>query len=154
MSARRRPLMPPLRLVLLAMLLAAFMAWLLLGGAGPVPWNTRWYVLVHTTLEVFSVVVTMLAFSTGWHGIGSRVPVRVALLAPAALAIGLFDVGHLMLVRGMPGMNGPAVVAGGTAFSLLSRMVGALCCSPPRWRRANAWSAAARTRWRCWPCWP
>jgi len=126
MSARRRPLMPPLRLVLLAVLLAAFMAWLLLGGAGPVSWNPRWYVLVHTTLEVFSVVVTMLAFSTGWHGIGSRVPVRVALLAPAALAIGLFDVGHLMLVRGLPGMNGPAVVAGGIAFSLFARMLGAL----------------------------
>ena len=127
MSARFRLRMAmPLRLALLVALLAAFMAWLALGGAGLVPWEPRWYVPVHTTLEVFSVVVTVLAFSTGWHGTGRQVPVRVALLAPAALAIGLFDVGHLMLARGMPGMDGPAAQAGATAFSLLSRALGAL----------------------------
>jgi len=115
----------PARL-LLAGLLAAGMAFLAVGGAGLLPWDTRWYVLVHTSLEVFSVVVAMLAFSTGWHGIGNRVPLRVALLAPAALAIGLFDIGHLMLVRGMPGVNGPAAVAGGVAFSLVARALGAL----------------------------
>jgi len=119
------PLHPRL-LAALAALLAACMAWLVLGGAALLPWDPRWYVLVHTALEISSVVVTMLAFSTGWHGIGREVPVRVALLAPAALAIGLFDVGHLMLVRGMPGLNGPEAMAGGIAFSLLSRMVGAL----------------------------
>jgi len=116
----------PARLLLLVAVMATLMGWLALGGLGTSPLQPRWYVLLHTTLEVFSVVVTMLAFSTGFHGIGSRVPVRVALLAPAALAIGLFDVGHIMLVRGMPGMNGPAAVAGGIAFSLLARMLGAL----------------------------
>ena len=119
----RLPLGPP---ALLVCLLAAVMAWLVLGGPGPLPWQPRWYVLVHTTLEVFSVVVTMLAFSTGWHGIGSRVPLRVALLAPAALAIGLFDVGHLLLARGLPELAGAAAEAGATVFSLLSRTVGAL----------------------------
>ena len=116
----------PARLLLLVAVMATLMGWLALGGLGTSPLQPRWYVLLHTTLEVFSVVVTMLAFSTGWHGIGERVPLRVALLAPAALAIGLLDVGHLMLVRGMPGLSGPAVVAGGTAFSLLARGCAAL----------------------------
>jgi diguanylate cyclase (GGDEF)-like protein/PAS domain S-box-containing protein len=115
-----------LRMPLLVALLAACMAWLALGGAAVLPWNPRWFVLVHTTLELFSVVLTMLAFSTGWHGTGRQVPVRVALLAPAALAIGLFDVGHLLLARGVPGLAGAAAEAGATVFSLLSRTLGAL----------------------------
>jgi diguanylate cyclase (GGDEF)-like protein len=127
MNARFRPrLSMPLRLALLVASLAAFMAWLALGGAATVPWEPRWFLLVHTALEVFSVVVTMLAFSTGWHGIGRQVPLRVALLAPAALAIGLFDVGHLILARGVPGMDGAAAEAGATVFSLLSRGLGVL----------------------------
>jgi len=116
---------PPARLALLACLLAAGMA-ALVFKPGLLPWQPGWYVLVHTSLEVFSVVVTMLAFSTGWHGIGNRVPLRVALLAPAALAIGLFDIGHLMLVRGLPGLNGQEAVAGGIAFSLIARGLSAL----------------------------
>jgi diguanylate cyclase (GGDEF)-like protein len=123
MSIRSFPL--PARLAMLVACMAALMAWLALGGSSAL-WQPRWYVLAHTVLEMASVVVTMLAFSTGWHGIGKRVPLRVALLAPAALAIGLFDVGHLMLVRGVPGLSGPAVIAGGTAFSLLSRAIGVL----------------------------
>lgn len=118
-------LRPQWRVLLLVALLALFMAWLALDGARRVPWEPRWYMPVHSTIEVFSVVVTMLAFSTGWHGTGRRVPVRVALLAPAALAIALFDVGHLMLARGMPGLDASTAAAGAT-FSLLSRALGAL----------------------------
>jgi len=114
---------PPGCLVALA---AAFMAWLALGGGALLPWAPHWYVPVHTTLEVFSVVVTVLAFSTGWHGTGRQIPLRVALLAPAALAIGLFDVGHLLLARGLPGLPEAAAEGGATVFSLLSRTVGTL----------------------------
>jgi len=127
MSALARPRIPvPRRLALLVALLAAFMAWLALTGPESLPWDPRWFVLVHSALEVCSVVVIMLAFSTGWHGIGRRVPVRVALLAPVALAIGLFDVGHLLLARGVPGLSVAAAEAGATVFSLLSRTLGAL----------------------------
>jgi diguanylate cyclase (GGDEF)-like protein/PAS domain S-box-containing protein len=119
----RLPLGPP---ALLVCLLAAFMAWLVLGGGALLPWAPRWYVPVHTVLEVFSVVVTVLAFSTGWHGTGRQLPVRVALLAPVALAIGLFDVGHLLLARGLPGMPDAATDAGASLFSLLSRTLGTL----------------------------
>ena len=109
----RLPLGPP---ALLVCLLAAIMAWLVLGGGALLPWAPRWYVPVHTVLEVFSVVVTVLAFSTGWHGTSRQIPVRVALLAPVALAIGLFDVGHLLLARGLPGMPGAATGACASVF--------------------------------------
>ncbi|MFK3736253.1 putative bifunctional diguanylate cyclase/phosphodiesterase [Massilia sp. TN1-12] len=114
------------RLALLVAALAAFTAWLALGGAAVLPWQPRWYQSLHTAVEVFSVVVALLVFSTGWHGIGRRTPVRVALLAPAALAVGLFDLGHLMAAEGMPGFGGPGNAATNMAFWLAARTLSAL----------------------------
>jgi diguanylate cyclase (GGDEF)-like protein len=113
------------RLSILTALLAAFMAWAALGHAPLLPWDPRWYLTAHTAMEVFSVVVAMLVFSTGWHGIGRDMPIRVALLAPAALAVALLDIGHLMSVDGMPGVAGPGSVERGIAFWLLARAVSA-----------------------------
>jgi len=109
------------RLSILTALLAIFMAWLALGHAALLPWDSRWYLSVHTAMEVFSVVVAMLVFSTGWHGIGRDMPVRVALLAPTSLAVGLLDIGHLMSVQGMPGLAGPGNAVQGIEFGLLAR---------------------------------
>src|SRR3982751_1521249 len=98
MSALARPRIPvPRRLALLGALPAAFMAWLALTGPESLPWDPRWFVLVHSALEVCSVVVIMLAFSTGWHGIGRRGSGRVALLAAGALGVRVFGVGPLLL---------------------------------------------------------
>jgi len=115
----------PVRLVVLTAALAVFMAWLALGHAAALPWDPRWYLSAHTAMEVFSVVVAMLVFSTGWHGIGRGMPVRVALLSPAALAVGLLDIGHLMSVDGMPGVAGPSSMGRGIEFWLLARAVSA-----------------------------
>jgi diguanylate cyclase (GGDEF)-like protein len=101
--ARRIP--SGVRLGVLVALLAAFMGWLALGHADTLPWQPRWYLPAHTAMEVFAVVVSMMAFSTGWHGVGRMMPIRVALLSPMALAVGLLDIGHLMSVPGMPGLG-------------------------------------------------
>src|SRR5438094_9075184 len=77
-------------------------------------------------MEVFAVVVAMLIFSTGWHSVDGRVPVRVALLSPAALAVGLFDLAHLLWVPGMPGLDGSRTSLRGIEFWLLARAIGAL----------------------------
>jgi diguanylate cyclase (GGDEF)-like protein len=114
------------RLALAVAVLAACTAWLALGGAAALSWQPRWYLSLHMTVEVFSVVVALLAFTTGWHGISRRIPVRVALLAPAALAVGLLDLAHLMTVQGMPGIGGPGNVTTGIAFWLAARTLGAL----------------------------
>jgi diguanylate cyclase (GGDEF)-like protein len=89
-------------------------------------WHLGWYLSAHTAMEVFAVVVAMLIFSTGWHSVDGRVPARVALLSPAALAVGLFDLGHLMWVPGMPGLDGDSTSLRGIEFWLLARSTGAL----------------------------
>jgi diguanylate cyclase (GGDEF)-like protein len=125
MRRHARKIPSTVRLSILTALLALFMAWLALGNAAQLPWDPRWYLAAHTTMEVFSVVIAMLVFSTGWHGIGRDVPIRVALLSPAALAIGLLDIGHLLTVPGMPLLDGPVTVARGIDFWLLARAIGA-----------------------------
>ncbi len=125
MRRHARKIPSAVRLSILTTLLALFMAWLALGNAARLPWNPHWYLTAHTAMEVFSVVVAMLVFSTGWHGIGRDMPIRVALLSPAALAIGLLDIGHLMSVHGMPGVTGAGSIGRGIEFWLLARLVSA-----------------------------
>jgi diguanylate cyclase (GGDEF)-like protein len=134
------------RLSVLTALLAVFMGWLALGHAALLPWDPRWYLTAHTAMEVFSVVVAMLVFSTGWHGIGRDMPIRVALLSPTALLVGLLDFGHLMSVAGMPGSAGR-----GIEFWLLARAVSAaallVAAFAPRertvGRRVRGWAVLA-----------
>jgi diguanylate cyclase (GGDEF)-like protein len=125
MRRHARKIPSTVRLSILTTLLALFMAWLALGNAARLPWDPRWYLTAHTAMEVFSVVVAMLVFATGWHGIGRDMPIRVALLSPSALAVGLLDIGHLMSVDGMPGVAGPGSVGHGIEFWLLARVVSA-----------------------------
>ncbi|MBW8897259.1 MAG: EAL domain-containing protein [Massilia sp.] len=125
MKRRTHKIPSTVRLSVLTALLAVFMAWLALGHGALLPWDPRWYLTAHTSMEVFSVVIAMLVFSTGWHGIGRDVPIRVALLSPAALAVGLLDIGHLLTVPGMPGLAGPVTVARAIDFWLLARGVSA-----------------------------
>ena len=126
MTAWLRRFPGPLRLAVLVALMATFATWLAAGNAHHLPWDPRWYLTWHTAMEVFSVVVAMSVFSTGWHGVGRSIPVRVALLSPAALAVGLLDLGHLMTVQGMPGIGGPGSVHQGIVFWLAARTVSAL----------------------------
>src|SRR4051812_11606196 len=114
------------RLVALVALLAIPIAAMMSMRAELLQWQVAWYLPAHTTMEVFAVVVAMLIFSTGWHSVDNRVPVRVALLSPAALAVGLFDLAHLMWVPGMPGLDGPGTSLRGIEFWLLARSFGAL----------------------------
>jgi diguanylate cyclase (GGDEF)-like protein/PAS domain S-box-containing protein len=124
MKRRVRKIPSTVRLTLLTALLALFMAWLALGHAALLPWDPRWYLTAHTAMEVVAVVVALLVFSTGWHGIGRDMPIRVALLSPTALVVGLLDIGHLMSVQGMPGVAGMGSAGRGIEFWLLARAVG------------------------------
>jgi diguanylate cyclase (GGDEF)-like protein/PAS domain S-box-containing protein len=129
------------QLSMLVALLAAFMVWLAFGHAAMLPWQPRWYVPAHTAMEVFAVVVAMMVFSTGWHGIGRTIPVRVALLSPVALAVGLLNIGHLMTIPGMPGLGDAGGVGRAFEFGLLARGMSAVAllvaAFAPRERRVS-----------------
>jgi len=114
------------RLLVLTGLLAVLTAWLAQGNAAMLPWSPRWYLPVHFGAELFSIVVAMLVFVIGGHSVDGRIPATVALLSPAALAVGLLDIGHLLSMPGMPGLARPASVADGLAFWLLARGAGAV----------------------------
>lgn len=116
----------PRRVALLLVLLAGLMGWLALGHGAELPWQRRFYLPAHTFMEVLSVVVAAMVFSTGWHSFDGRTPRGVALLSPAFLAVGLLDFGHLMSVPGMPGLDGPGTVEKGIAFWLPARGIAAL----------------------------
>lgn len=107
-----KPLAADKNLKLLVLAMAIFMGWIAFGHGADLPWDSRFYLPVHTTLEIMSVVIMMLVFSTGCHGIVERMPMRVALLAPGALSIALLDIGHLMTVPGMPGLGVSSNVKG------------------------------------------
>jgi diguanylate cyclase (GGDEF)-like protein len=142
------------RVGLVLALLALAMAWLALGGAARLPWQRALYVPLHTAAEVFAVVVAAMIFSIGWHSFDGKAPGPVALLAPAFLAAGLLDIGHLMTVPGMPGLAGPGRASTSIAFWLFARalVAGALlvaaiappgCRARPAARRASVLIALA-----------
>jgi len=126
MSAPLRHARSRARLTALVVLLAVAMVAMVLVRAELLQWHLHWYLPAHTTMEIVAVVVAMLIFTTGWHSVDGRVPVRVALLSPAALAVGLFDLAHLMWVPGMPGLDGADPSLRGIEFWLLARSAGAL----------------------------
>jgi diguanylate cyclase (GGDEF)-like protein/PAS domain S-box-containing protein len=115
-----------IRLAYLVAVLALLMGAMMTVRAELMLWHARWYLPTHTAMEVFAVVVAALIFSTGWHSVDGRVPVRVAFLSPALLIVCLFDLAHLMFVPGMPGLDGDLSSLRGIEFWLLARSVGAL----------------------------
>jgi diguanylate cyclase (GGDEF)-like protein len=114
------------RLAYLVAVLGLLMGAMLLGRSELLLWHVRWYLPTHTTMEVLAVVVAALIFSTGWHSVDGRMPLRVTLLSPAMLVVCLFDLAHLMWVPGMPGLDNNLTSVRGVEFWLLARSVGAL----------------------------
>jgi diguanylate cyclase (GGDEF)-like protein len=113
------------RLSVLIAVLAAATVWIAFVHVSLAQWEPRWYLPVHTAMEVLAVVVAMLVFSTGAQPVDGRMPAAVAVLSTASLAVGVIDFGHLLSVPGMPGLVGPGTAATGIDFWLAARAVGA-----------------------------
>jgi PAS domain S-box-containing protein len=60
------------------------------------------YLPLHAFMETFSIVVTMMVFSTGWNASGRDLPANIVLLACFSLLIGLLDFSHTISYVGMP----------------------------------------------------
>ncbi len=121
---RRRP---PAAQLALVVLLAVFMAYLVLTGPHELASVQRYYLPWHSLMEAFAVVVAAMIFSIGWHSFEGAVPRSVATLSPVFLAVALLDFGHLMSVRGMPGVDGSdGDIETGIRFWLAARALGAV----------------------------
>lgn len=87
--------------------------WALLALVGPLLWwvlqparqaviPPATFVMLHTAVEIFAVVVSMLIFVTGYRAILSARKGAVVLLGVAFLGVGLLDFLHAMSDAGMP----------------------------------------------------
>lgn len=100
-------------------------AHLLIVPGPDIPLGT-WYLPTHTVLEVFSIVVSAMAFAAGWHYLDSRPPLSVAVLAASFLAVALLDLGHTLSFPGMPVFVTESSPSKGIVFWLAARFAGVI----------------------------
>lgn len=114
----------------------AYAGWSLLGLSLPLLWwvsHPAWQVVVdaagfvfwHTAVEVFSIVVAMLVFVTGYRAIFSSRNGAVVLLGIAFLGVGLLDFLHTLSYAGMPDAVTANTPQKSIFFWLAARMLGA-----------------------------
>lgn len=131
------------RVALAVGLLAAIAAVHLVILPGPEIPLGNWYLPTHTILEIFSIVVSAMAFAAGWHYLDSRPPLSVAVLAASFLAVALLDLGHTLSFPGMPVFVTESSPSKGIIFWLAARSAGvvamlAVAIMPPRKSSATA----------------
>ena len=148
--ARVRPLV--LVVVSLAMLVPLALAVLF-----PLSSPLEDYLVLHITMEGFSVIVASLIFTIAWHTAGPSRSPAAALLGAGFLAVALLDGLHLLSYAGMPRL----VTEGGAAkaiwFWLAARATAAVALlvfalskpGPP----VRAWTLAAAVGWAALVTW-
>ncbi|WP_241078457.1 EAL domain-containing protein [Natranaerofaba carboxydovora] len=60
------------------------------------------YLLLHNITELFSIIVSVMVFSIGWHAYTRERDVNIIIIACVFLMVGLFDLGHTLSFPGMP----------------------------------------------------
>lgn len=66
------------------------------------------FLLLHNSMEGFSIVVAFMVFGTGWHTYGRERTGNMLLLACAFLGVGLIDFAHTLSYQGMPDFVTPS----------------------------------------------
>lgn len=112
------------------------MGWSLIAVAVPLLWwvsrpatstlvDSAAFLLWHTAIEMFAVVVAMLVFITGYRAILSERQGAVVLLGLAFLSVGMLDFLHAMSYVGMPNAITPNSAHKSIYFWLAARLVAA-----------------------------
>ncbi len=83
------------------------------------------YVPLHTAMETFAIVVSMLIFGIAWNAHSSKRPGNVLILACGFLAVGLIDFAHAISYPGMPDFVTPAGIEKAINFWLAARLLAA-----------------------------
>jgi len=105
--------------------LVAPLLWWMAGPIQKVPLDPQAFLLFHTAVEIFSVVVALLIFITGYRAILSIRKSAVVLLGILFLGVGLLDFLHLMSYVGMPDAVTPNTTHKSIFFWLAARLLGA-----------------------------
>lgn len=95
------------------------------------------YLPLHTAMETFAIVVSMLVFTIGWTAYSSERAGNIVLLSCAFLAVGLIDFAHALSYKGMPAFVTPSGPEKAINFWLAARFV-----------ESGALLAAALLPWR------
>ena len=111
--------------------------------AGWTFWTAESYIAVHSTMEMFAVVVSALVFGVGWSAPREETPGPMVVLAAASLAIALLDFAHLLSWPGMPRFVTPSTTDKTLHFWLAARLMSAgslaaVALGPVPWRMSTA----------------
>jgi diguanylate cyclase (GGDEF)-like protein len=79
------------------------------------------FLVAHSIMELFAIVVAVMIFFTAYGEYDFRRSLRSVLLSFAALAVGLFDMLHMLAYIGMPDLYNPNSAQKSILFWLLGR---------------------------------
>lgn len=96
------------------------------------------FLLLHSVLEIASVVMAALIFAIIWTSRHEHLVDNLIILSTAFLGVALLDFSHAMAVQGMPDMVTPSSPEKSTAFWLAGRMLGAVAMVAAVWLRWGA----------------
>jgi len=100
--------------------------WLLPPLGGLKQSDTIFPLTLHTVMESFSFVVSVLVFAVSWHAYSRERAGNLMILACGFLAVALLDFGHTLSYRGMPDFVTPSSPQKAIIFWLAARYVAAL----------------------------
>jgi signal transduction histidine kinase len=86
-------------------------------------WTPATYLPLHSMVEMAIAVASFAIFAVQWYAASSRAlcEARVRFIGTAFLAAGIFQVLHILVFPGMPGLFGPSSVERGIVYWLLGR---------------------------------
>lgn len=82
---------------------------------------------LHTLLETFSVVVSVLIFVIAWESKGEQKYLNVMIVAAGFVSVAFIDFAHLLSYPGMPDFITPATATKSIFFWLCGRLLVAIC---------------------------
>jgi PAS domain S-box-containing protein len=80
------------------------------------------YLVFHTIVELFSVIVLLSIFGVGWYTFDQSKNHHALFLSAACLAIGLIDIMHILSFPGMPFFITPSSANKGILFWICARL--------------------------------
>lgn len=119
------------------------------------------FLVLHTTLEVASIVVAMLGFGIAWDAYARERPGNIVILGAVLFGAALLDFGHTLSYAGMPELLTPASPGKAIGFWLPARLlvaVGLLAIALRDWQPlgssyARYWLLAGVLAYVAWVYW-